>query len=126
MHDSTQKRSVLIIDGNSWTHRAFHAISTPLTAPNGQPTNAVFGFMSILIKTLHELRPDAVVAAFDAQPTSAHASARLKSTIKIRRTVLFFITSSPWVHAISDARFKTSRMQVACGDKRFYNTILFE
>lgn len=66
VHDSTQKRTVLIIDGNSWTHRAFHAISTPLTAPNGQPTNAVFGFMSILIKTLHELRPDAVVAAFDA------------------------------------------------------------
>lgn len=59
-------RSILIIDGNSWTHRAFHAISTPLTAPNGQPTNAVFGFMTILLKTLHELKPDAVVAAFDA------------------------------------------------------------
>ena len=66
VHDSLNRRTVLIIDGNSWTHRAFHAISTPLTAPNGQPTNAVFGFMSILVKTLHELKPDAVVAAFDA------------------------------------------------------------
>lgn len=66
VHDSHYKRTVLVIDGNSWTHRAFHAISTPLTAPSGQPTNAVFGFMSILVKTLHELRPDAVIAAFDA------------------------------------------------------------
>lgn len=67
MTDSARTaRSILIIDGNSWTHRAFHAISTPLTAPSGQPTNAVFGFMTILLKTLHELKPDAVVAAFDA------------------------------------------------------------
>ena len=63
---SQTQRTVLIIDGNSWLHRAFHAISTPLTAPDGRPTNAVFGFLSILVKTLHELKPDAVVAAFDA------------------------------------------------------------
>lgn len=63
---SQTQRTVLIIDGNSWLHRAFHAISTPLTAPDGRPTNAVFGFLSILVKTLHEIKPDAVVAAFDA------------------------------------------------------------
>lgn len=65
--DNTQtQRTVLIIDGNSWLHRAFHAISTPLMSPDGRPTNAVFGFLSILVKTIHEIKPDAVVAAFDA------------------------------------------------------------
>lgn len=60
------QRSVIIVDGNSWMHRAFHAISTPLTAPDGRPTNAVFGFFSILNKAIDTLKPDAVVVAFDA------------------------------------------------------------
>lgn len=69
MTDSRLKsasRSLLIVDGNSWMHRAFHAINSALSAPDGQPTNAVFGFLSILAKTLGELKPDAVVVAFDA------------------------------------------------------------
>lgn len=59
-------KSVLVIAGNSWMHRAFHAIAAPLTAPDGRPTAAVFGFLSILIKTINEIKPDGVIAAFDA------------------------------------------------------------
>ena len=58
-------KKVLIIDGHSWMHRAFHAMQTPLTSPDGQPTNAVFGFFSMLSKTLGLLQPDALVVAFD-------------------------------------------------------------
>jgi len=65
-HLEPASRSLLIVDGNSWMHRAFHAINSSLSAPDGQPTNAVFGFLSILLKTLGELKPDAVVVAFDA------------------------------------------------------------
>jgi len=57
-------RKIFLIDANSLAHRAFHAIP-PLTTREGLPTNAVFGFTSMLIKLLKEFRPDAVIAAFD-------------------------------------------------------------
>lgn len=59
------ERSVIIVDGNSWMHRAFHAIHPGLTAPDGRPTNAVFGFITMLVKAIEDLAPDAVVVAFD-------------------------------------------------------------
>jgi len=64
-------KTLLIIDGHSWMHRAFHAMQMPMTAPDGQPTNAVFGFFLMLSKTLTLLQPNAVVVAFDeGKPTA--------------------------------------------------------
>ena len=57
-------RKMLIIDGNSLVHRAFHAIPV-LSTKEGIPTNAVYGFTSMLLKLLKETQPDGVVAAFD-------------------------------------------------------------
>ncbi|MCL2655271.1 MAG: DNA polymerase I [Coriobacteriia bacterium] len=59
-------KRLLVVDGHSWMHRAFHAIASALTAPDGRPTNAVFGFFAIMGKVVDELRPDGVVVAFDA------------------------------------------------------------
>jgi len=59
------KRTLAVIDGNSLIHRAFHALPPNMTAPDGRPTNAVFGFTSMLIKMIAELKPEAVVVAFD-------------------------------------------------------------
>ena len=59
------KRVVAIVDGNSLVHRAFHALPPTMTAPDGRPTNAVFGFVSMLAKMVADLKPDAVVVAFD-------------------------------------------------------------
>lgn len=58
-------RTVAIIDGNSLMHRAFHALPATLTAPDGRPTNAVYGFMTMLFKVVAEFKPDAVIVAFD-------------------------------------------------------------
>ena len=58
-------RSVAVIDGNSLIHRAFHAVGAPMTAPDGTPTNAVFGFMSMLLKMLGDFKPDVVICAWD-------------------------------------------------------------
>ncbi len=58
-------RTIAIVDGNSLIHRAFHALPPSMTAPDGRPTNAAFGFISMLVKLVQELRPDAVIAAFD-------------------------------------------------------------
>ncbi len=59
------KRTLAVIDGNSLLHRAFHGLPPTMTAPDGRPTNAVFGFTSMLVKMAADLKPDAVVVAFD-------------------------------------------------------------
>lgn len=59
-------KKIAVIDGNSLMHRAFHAVPPTMTAPDGTPTNAVFGFMSMLLKFVETMRPDAIVCAFDA------------------------------------------------------------
>ncbi|MBO5364586.1 MAG: DNA polymerase I [Clostridia bacterium] len=57
---------LLIIDGNSILNRAYYGIR-PLTAPDGTPTNAVYGFLNILFKHLEEEAPDYLVVAFDVK-----------------------------------------------------------
>ncbi len=59
-------KKVAVIDGNSLMHRAYHAIPASMAAPDGTPTNAVFGFMQMLLKFIEDAEPDAVVCAFDA------------------------------------------------------------
>jgi DNA polymerase-1 len=55
----------MLVDGNSLTYRAFHALPTDLVTASGQVTNAVFGFTSMLINLLRDHRPDAVAVTFD-------------------------------------------------------------
>ena len=59
------QRTVAVIDGNSLIHRAFHALPPTMTAPDGRPTNAAFGFISMLVKMVQDLKPDGVIVAFD-------------------------------------------------------------
>ena len=47
-------------------HRAYHAVPPTMNAPDGTPTNAVFGFLSMLLKFVEIAQPDAIVCAFDA------------------------------------------------------------
>ncbi len=55
---------LVLIDGNAILHRAYHAIP-PMRAPDGTPVNAVYGFASMLVKLLHDLRPSHIAVAFD-------------------------------------------------------------
>ena len=67
----TQKKFVLI-DSNALVHRAFHALP-PLSSPTGKQTNAVYGFTSVLLKMISDLKPDYMVATFDLEgPTFRH------------------------------------------------------
>jgi len=60
---------LVLIDGNAILHRAYHALP-PLTAPDGSVVNAVYGFVSILIKIFHDLKPTHMAVAFDRpEPT---------------------------------------------------------
>ncbi len=58
--------TLFLIDGNSQMYRAFHAIRG-LTGPDGRPTNAVYGFVTMLRKLLADHRPDHIGAAFDVE-----------------------------------------------------------
>ena len=58
-------KKIAVIDGNSLMHRAYHAVPPTMTAPDGTPTNAVFGFISMFLKLYETVKPDAVVCAFD-------------------------------------------------------------
>ena len=63
----------VIVDGNSLMHRAFHALP-PLTNEDGIYTNAVFGFLSMLLKVVQDERPDYMAVAFDMHgPTFRHS-----------------------------------------------------
>ena len=63
---------LMILDGNSIVNRAFYGVRM-LTAPDGTPTNGVYGFVAILQKLLDEQRPDSVCVAFDVHaPTFRH------------------------------------------------------
>ncbi len=55
---------LLVVDGNSILNRAYYGVK-PLTNHKGIYTNAVFGFFSILLKTIAEYHPDGVAVAFD-------------------------------------------------------------
>ncbi|MBE6469196.1 MAG: DNA polymerase I [Coriobacteriaceae bacterium] len=59
------RRTIAVIDGNSLMHRAFHAVPPTMTAPDGRPTNAVFGFLNMFLKMIDAFHPDAVACAFD-------------------------------------------------------------
>ncbi len=63
---------LMVIDGNSLINRAFYGIRM-LTTKDGQPTNAVYGFVNILLKLLDEEKPDALCVTFDRKaPTFRH------------------------------------------------------
>ena len=63
---------LMVIDGNSILNRAFYGVR-PLSTRDGTPTNAVFGFLNILLKLVEEEKPEALCCAFDLKaPTFRH------------------------------------------------------
>ena len=64
---------LMAIDGNSIVNRAFYGVSQNLSTRDGLPTNAIFGFLNILLKLLDEEKPDALAVTFDLKaPTFRH------------------------------------------------------
>ncbi|MCX5680164.1 MAG: DNA polymerase I [Candidatus Omnitrophica bacterium] len=66
------KVRLFLIDGNSFCYRAFYAIRV-LSNSKGQPTNAVYGFVTMLNKLIADTKPDMLAVAFDMKgPTFRH------------------------------------------------------
>lgn len=65
--------TLMLIDGNSLTYRAFYALPTDMATASGQVTNAVFGFTSMLINLVRDHQPDRIAVTFDRpEPTFRH------------------------------------------------------
>ena len=62
----------ILIDGHSLAYRAFHAIPPDMMTSNGELTNAVFGFASMLLNVWREEQPDYIAVAFDVGRTFRH------------------------------------------------------
>jgi len=61
----SKRKKLVIFDGHALVHRGYHAIPY-LTTKDGTPTNAVYGFTTMMLLALRELKPDYVVVAWDA------------------------------------------------------------
>src|SRR5947199_9689528 len=57
---------LFLIDGNSLVYRAFFALPESIATSTGQPTNAIFGFASMLVKILTDYGPKATLVVWDA------------------------------------------------------------
>ena len=61
---------LVLVDGNAIIHRAYHAMPTTLTDKEGNPTNAVYGFTSMLLRIIEDLDPTHLIVCFDRkEPT---------------------------------------------------------
>lgn len=58
-------KKLIIIDGNALIHRSFHALPLTMRTSKGEPTNAVYGFTTVLLKALKEFKPEYVVLTLD-------------------------------------------------------------
>lgn len=59
------ENKLAIIDGSSLLYRAFYALPPTMTSPDGVPTNAVYGFLRMLLSLYRELDPAYVAVTFD-------------------------------------------------------------
>ncbi len=65
--------TLMLIDGNSLTYRAFFALPTDMATASGQVTNAAFGFTSMLLNLVRDHQPDLLGVMFDRpEPTFRH------------------------------------------------------
>ena len=64
--DATRRPTLLLLDGHSLAYRAFYALrEVEMSTTTGQPTNAVFGFTSMLINLMRDEEPTHIAVAFD-------------------------------------------------------------
>ena len=93
---------LFLIDGSNQMYRAYHAIRA-LTGPDGQSTNAVYGFVTMLRKLIADHQPELVAAAFDvAGPTFR---SEIAEDYKANRAAMppDLVEQVPWVHQACEA-----------------------
>ena len=93
--------TVYLVDGSGYIFRAYYAVR-PLHSPTGLPTNAVYGFYTMLMRLLKTYKPRHIAVAFDTpKPTFRH---KLYPEYKANRTAPpeDLIPQLPWIHRLVD------------------------
>ena len=69
-------RPLLVVDGDSFAHRAYHALPKSMRREDGRPENALLGFTNMLLRLWHDERPRTVLVAWDSLdvPTYRHTA----------------------------------------------------
>ena len=92
---AADSRELFLIDGNSLVYRAFYALPETIATSRGMPTNAIFGFASMLVKILTEYGPKTTLVVWDAGMSGREeVSAEYKAGRKKRPDLL----SEQWPH----------------------------
>jgi DNA polymerase I len=86
---------LFLIDGNSLAYRAFFALPESIATSTGMPTNAIFGFASMLVKILTDYGPKATVVVWDAGYTGRK---ELYADYKAQRTTRPDLLKEQWPH----------------------------
>jgi DNA polymerase I len=86
---------LFLIDGNSLAYRAFFALPESIATSTGMPTNAIFGFASMLVKILTDYGPKATVVVWDAGDTGRKD---LYADYKAQRTTRPDLLKEQWPH----------------------------
>src|SRR5438034_4001851 len=76
-----RESDLFIVDGNNLAYRAFFALPEELATTDGQPTNALLGFTSMLFKLLADYRPKGVAVAWDSRPVHRAAVAEAAEVV---------------------------------------------
>lgn len=95
-------QTLLLIDGNAIMHRAYHALP-PFKSADGTQTNVVYGYLSMLYKTVGDFKPDYLISCFDTpKPTFRN---KLFKNYQIQRPKIDddFIVQIPIVKQALDA-----------------------
>ncbi len=79
----SDSKTFLLIDAAGILYRSFFALP-PLTSPSGVPSGALFGFIRSILKVVHKVRPDFIVAIFDG-PQNKKSRLELYSSYKAHR-----------------------------------------
>ena len=80
------RKVMYLIDGHAQFFRAYHAIRTPMSSPvTGEPTNATFGFVGMLLKVLRDKHPDYIAVAIDASGDRGTFRSQIFSEYKANR-----------------------------------------
>ena len=93
--DGDAPRELFLIDGNSLAYRAFFALPESIATSDGRPTNAIFGFASMLVKILTDYGEVPTVVVWDAGMSGRK---EISSDYKAQRTTRPDLLKLQWPH----------------------------
>ena len=70
--EATLVKPLLAVDGDSFAHRAYHALPKPIRRAEGRPANMIVGFTNMLVGLWEEERPRSVVVGWDSLDTPTY------------------------------------------------------